>query len=279
MDTRTNNKLKGLLRTGDPKSLYRFDSPLNPEEVTPSRIGYPRTLLSTSRKTEKGRSVGVSTKVMYLTPGALCPAASPGCVAACLGFSSGRMSLQQASFARDRRTSLFIHERDMFLSKLNSEIAEHADEARAMGLVPCVRLNGSSDVDWSEVAPQIFRRHSDCMFYDYSKVPGIALRYAARGDSGSSWPTNYAITFSVAEHNTKRALQMLEVGVNVSVVFSGGLPSQWLGVKVIDGDQHDARWLDPNPCVVGLSAKGLAQYDQTGFVVRPNWTTRTKSSV
>jgi hypothetical protein len=43
----------------------------------------------------------------------------------------------------------------------------------------------------------------------------------------------------------------------------------WWNHPVIDGDDHDARFLDPKGVVVGLRAKGLACVDTTGFVIRP----------
>ena len=46
------------------------------------------------------------------------------------------------------------------------------------------------------------------------------------------------------------------------------VPTEWLGLKVIDGDEHDLRFIDPVGVIVGLKAKGKAKKDQTGFVVR-----------
>jgi hypothetical protein len=52
-------------------------------------------------------------------------------------------------------------------------------------------------------------------------------------------------------------------------VFWPTLPSTWLGFPVIDGDRHDARFLDPAGVIVGLRAKGLARVDTSGFTIRP----------
>ena len=38
-------------------------------------------------------------------------------------------------------------------------------------------------------------------------------------------------------------------------------------VKVIDGDEHDMRFLDEPNVVVGLKAKGKAKKDSSGFVI------------
>jgi hypothetical protein len=46
------------------------------------------------------------------------------------------------------------------------------------------------------------------------------------------------------------------------------LPEFWHGYKVINGDDTDLRYFDPENVVVGLKAKGDAKKDQSGFVVR-----------
>jgi hypothetical protein len=45
------------------------------------------------------------------------------------------------------------------------------------------------------------------------------------------------------------------------------LPETYLGRPVIDGDEHDLRFLDPSGVVVGLRAKGKARKQRGGFVV------------
>ena len=55
----------------------------------------------------------------------------------------------------------------------------------------------------------------------------------------------------------------------MAVVFDE-IPETWLGLEVINGDEHDLRFLDSTTgVIVGLKAKGpKAKKDQTGFVVR-----------
>jgi hypothetical protein len=55
---------------------------------------------------------------------------------------------------------------------------------------------------------------------------------------------------------------------NSAVVFAGELPARYKGIKVINGDESDLRFLDPKGVIVGLHAKGAAKKDFTGFVVR-----------
>jgi hypothetical protein len=59
------------------------------------------------------------------------------------------------------------------------------------------------------------------------------------------------------------------MGVNTAVVFRGQLPEEYLGLDVVSGDETDLRFLDKKGVVVGLTEKGLAKKDETGFVVEP----------
>jgi hypothetical protein len=45
------------------------------------------------------------------------------------------------------------------------------------------------------------------------------------------------------------------------------MPKKFLGLKVINGDKNDLRFLDPKNSIVGLYAKGKAKKDYSGFVI------------
>ena len=262
-------KHKGLrvLRAGDPRSQFNT---LTAKEVL-TRLGRPRYLLSSSSKIRKGESVGILSKCLYLTSGLFCPAASDGCLASCLGHTSGFMKEQRATSARDRRSALFIEDREAFLELLRHEIHEHVYEAETLGMIPAIRLNGTSDIPWESEHGELFLQFSNVQFYDYTKIPlRIESFLEARYNCYDVWPDNYHLTFSLSEHNSHHAEAVLEAGGNVAVVFDGELPTSYLGYTVIDGDHYDARFLDPSPVVVGLSAKGSVarEDDRTGFVVR-----------
>ena len=86
-------------------------------------------------------------------------------------------------------------------------------------------------------------------------------------------PANYHLTFSYAgPENLEAAIAMLDRGISVAVVFDTprgkDLPGSWGAARVIDGDKHDLRFLDPPGVVVGLRAKGRARNDDSGFVVK-----------
>lgn len=221
-------------------------------------------LLSTKQfKMDKSVGHGYAPAIMHLQPHKfmgknLCPAASDGCAATCL-TSAGMMVFKNAINARHERTRLFWQDRPAFMEQLTNEIAAHRAKAMKHGLKPCVRLNGTSDIQWEKVAPGLFTRFSDVIFYDYTK---IAKRFAG------TLPENYSLTFSRAEHNHVEAEAVLKAGGNVAVVFADTVPVKYLGRPVVDGDAHDLRFLDARGVVVGLKAKGKARKDTSGFVVR-----------
>mgnify|MGYP001243318650 CR=1 FL=1 len=250
-----------MLRTGDPRSNFHS---MTPAGILGS-LGFPASLLSTSTKVKKSAAAGTLTRILYLTPGPFCPGATPGCLAACNGHSSGRMPLEDSTHARDKRTAFFIEHRELFLARLEAELHILAVDARILGLAPSVRLNGTSDLAWERLAPQLFERFPQVAFYDYTKLLPRMLRFL-RADA--SWPRNYHLTFSEApSDDTNR--RILDSGGNVAVPFWPELPPTYLDHPVLDGDRHDARFLDLPRHVIGLRAKGLAKVDLSGFTKRP----------
>ena len=75
------------------------------------------------------------------------------------------------------------------------------------------------------------------------------------------------MTYSLNEDNYDKAMQVLNEGGNIAVVFRKDLPQNFNGYKVINGDEHDLRYLDEKNVVVGLKAKGKAKKDTSGFVM------------
>lgn len=229
------------------------------------------SLLGTSVKVVKGEKRGVLTAVMYLSPATesganLCPHATPGCAAACLGHSSGRLAMAGAKAARLRKSNLFLTNRAGFLDELAGDIARHERRAAKLGMICAVRLNGSSDIAWEKVAPWLFDRFPGVQFYDYTKYESRAIAW-----THGHMPANYHLTFSRAEtaDNQASAERVAAEGGNVAVVFSAPpFPQTYLGRPVVDGDEDDVRFFDPRGVVVALKAKGAGKRDRTGFVVQ-----------
>lgn len=244
-------------------------------------------------KTVKGQSQGFMTGVLYLTPADgsgvnVCPSAvRAGCDISCLNTAGrGGMSAGNAVFttpggvvlpdnsvqrARLRRTLLLLNHLPGFILQLVREIEAFTAKARRKGLVPVVRLNGTSDIRWEDIpmnvapylADNIFALFPDVQFYDYTKIPN---RRRALGIP------NYHLTFSYSHRKqfapiVVKALQTYGSGVNYAVVFRDSLPDTFLGRTVVSGDDSDLRFLDEPGVVVGLTAKGRAKRDNSGFVV------------
>lgn len=232
-----------------------------------------------SPKLNKGRARGYSSAVLHLAPGRLsgfnvCSRASAGCLAGCLntaghgGIIKRGETTNAVQTARIARTRWFFENRSAFLTQLAGEIETHIRRARAHGMTPVVRLNGTSDIPWERVnlnGRTMFEMFPEIQFYDYSKIVERALAYA-----NGQMPTNYHVTFSRSESNSQEVARVLAAGGNVAVVFkTAALPTSWHGATVANGDQDDLRFLDPAGCVVGLKAKGKAKKDTSGFVVDP----------
>jgi hypothetical protein len=61
----------------------------------------------------------------------------------------------------------------------------------------------------------------------------------------------------------------MKAGLRIATVFRKreDIPSEFLGLPVIDGDDSDVRHVEPKNVVVALYAKGKAKRDVSGFVV------------
>ncbi len=232
----------------------------------------PGYLLGSSTKIEKSNNSGKGylTTILYLAPSDtsesinVCQYATPECKALCLVSSSYHMNLNASVSARLQRTLLFVHARADFKAMLYKEIRKHIARAEKQGLLPVVRLNGTSDLPWESIFPDMFLEFSDVVFYDYTKAP-ITKR--------ENLPSNYYLLRSHSEKNHNELNAMIARG-NVAVVFNTkkgkALPKTWKGFDVFDGDDTDLRFLDPSNVIVGLRAKGKAKKvtaTKTGFVV------------
>ena len=216
-------------------------------------------------KTPKGENIGVLTGILYLAPAKIsgyevCPRRSEGCTKACL-YSSGRGKFSTVQQARIRRTKMFFEQRELFLNMLCLDIRLIELIAQDKGMIPAVRLNGTSDIDWTRFG--IMEEFPNVRFYDYTKV----LNRLAK-----PLPKNYSVVFSKNEANDVEADAALKMGFNVSVVFDlskkDPMPTTYNGIPVYDGDETDARFLDPQGgYIIGIRAKGQAKKDESGFVI------------
>ena len=211
-------------------------------------------------KMAKGEKYGYKTAILHLAPYKLsgknvCPKASKECIAFCLN-TSGRGQMNSVQQARINKTNLFWKDRKKFLEQLSLEIGQLKKRAASQGFKFAVRLNGTSDLAWHRFS-SLMQDHPDVIFYDYTKVFNH-LDHNLK---------NYKITFSASGSNNTECAAALAAGHNVAYVFKNKLPKKFQGKRVIDGDKHDLRFLDPRGVVVGLLAKGSAKKAAAGGFV------------
>ena len=241
--------------------------------IAAQAVAFPETtprILGDSLKVQKSRKRGYLTAIVYMAPATeslvyggqnACPHASAGCAAACLGHRSARLRMVSGAQAKAWKTLLWIYRPDVFKSLLGREVYNHRNKAFHAGLVPAIRLNGSTDYAWERKFPKLFKDNPSTVFYDYSKSWKRVL--------SKRLPGNYSLTFSRSETNETEAIEVLKAGGNVAIVFTDldkAMRDGWNGFRVINGDETDARPTDDTGVVVGLSPKAKVT-DDTGFFV------------
>ena len=190
----------------------------------------------------------------------VCPMASKGCKSACLHTAGNPVFQAQKDKGRINRARFYMQDRDKFMTQLTRELVNFVKWCDKNKKIGVVRLNTTSDISWENY--NLFEKFPMLQFYDYTKIQKRALKFA-RGE----YPPNYHLTYSLNEDNYDKAVEVLNEGGNIAVVFRKDLPDTFMGKKVVNGDLHDLRYLDPKNVVVGLKAKGKAKTDYSGFVM------------
>lgn len=262
-----------------------------PKNQKPSKL---KLLSFNNAKTIKGESLGYRTAILYLAPdkesGVIntCKHSSKQCRALCLYWSGMSLMFKKVNEARVRKTKLMVDKPNLFWNTIQSEIDSlrmycaksklhlYSDAESNREYEPAVRLNGTSDI-WNDDFASVMWQNQDVQFYDYTKDVTRIDEWAVR----ETLPHNYHLTFSHSEEDLNNSLYCLSIGVNVAVVFATKvghpLPKTWQGYEVIDGDEHDLRFMnqryrksvdidgremivhDYKGVVIGLRAKGKAK--------------------
>ena len=225
-------------------------------------------------KTIKGSKLGFLTGILYLAPSDIsgnqvCPMAKlANCEKACL-YTAGRGAFNSIQQARIAKTKRFFDDRENFMLDLEYSVNAVVRKARKLGLTPLIRLNGTSDIVWENIAfkgfKNVFEAFPDVQFYDYTKLP-----------TRKNIPANYDLTFSYSgvqsyQGAVKKAMLNAKLA-RIAVVFDKveNIPATFMNRAVVGGDNSDVRHLDATNSIVALYAKGAAKKDLTGFVVRGN---------
>ena len=231
-------------------------------------------LLTTNPKIEKSPDTDEKylVQILHLAPSFAslfntCSKATLGCGTNCLNESGhGQKHMMHKGthsvhVARVIRTLIWFRYRDQFKIKFQRELDSQRVKAHKLGATPVVRPNGTSDLRFESLWPELFKDNSDVVFYDYTKDIGRNVSHIP----------NYSLCYSVSEESTDTSIELAFAnGMNCVVVGrlkrNDSKPESYMGRQVVNGDSHDLRFLDQKGVFVILFAKGHAYNDKTGFV-------------
>ena len=239
--------------------------------------------VATSAKIDHSRKYSHQyTYGLYLAPAKVsghnvCSHSTPECRLGCLN-TSGRAGIEEFSGldkikkARINKTKLFFEHTAFFMEWLMAEIMSARAKAERDGYYFSVRLNCTSDIDWTKVlidGKSIFQIFSGIQFYDYTK----------NANKFTEKPSNYHLTYSYTGRNAELCKALLHRGFNVAMVFNvkheSQLPKTYNGYQVINGDLTDYRIDDAKGIIIGLKWKRIANRENerkvlnSCFVVKP----------
>ena len=220
-------------------------------------------------KTVKGEKLNVSTIVDYLAPEKLsgvnmCSMAGIAeCAKPCLNMA-GRGAMTSVQLSRIRKTMFFNQYRDKFLEMFKQEVITHAKYCQKNNFICAVRPNGTSDVRWElliwDFMVEMHHKYG-VRWYDYTKIANRIIPDTKVYDLTFSYS---GVQLYQKFVDTAKAL-----GMRIAVVFRHveDIPTHFMGMEVVGGDDSDARFLEPQGVICALYAKGKAVHDDSGFVV------------
>ena len=227
-------------------------------------LNKPMRFFGSSAKLEKGAEQ-YDSYVIYLQPvdkiavKTLCSfAAKAGCKEPCL-IDSGQLGMTTGQNAATKRTILMLLRSDYFKAQILAEIDQAERKAVKTGMPALFRLNGTSDLDFSD----IYKARPHSQFYDYSKELSRVRKNTL---------TNYDLTFSGSMYSkqSRAALRKaVTAGHRIAMAFNTKLiASDVLTIpdNLANFDKTDLRHLDGK--VIGaLTRKGSNKkqraYDDT----------------
>lgn len=215
-----------------------------------------KNIMASNTKMQKNKKENYLSKGINLAPHStngfnefdVCPKASSHCRENCLGKRAGGNRYPRALAAKIMRTHFLALHPEHAIRLMDNEIEMHKNLAKKKGMTPSIRLNVTSDFSWEHHARDLFDRHKDVQFYDYTKLPNRV--------GHKNLPKNYHLTLSHtgtghAESNDADVISTLERGHGVSMVYQRGKksPTHVEDVRtgkrypVVDGDSDDMTFL------------------------------------
>ena len=196
----------------------------------------------------------------------VCPFATLECKSVCL-FTAGKGSYPSVKIGRIKKTQAFLLNPNAFVQQMWGELLWHKTKAEKLGMVLCIRLNGTQDIPFEDYKIEHESKSYDLVgaitkfipeskLYDYTKWVKRSSEY------------NLTYSFTGSKPSLKNSLKLLESGKNIAFVYEGKMPKLWHGYPVYSGDINDLRFQDPKGHAIALKAKGTARgkVSKNGFV-------------
>ena len=216
-----------------------------------------------------------------------CNGLSNGCAHSCLMFTGMGAKFMIASdgqhkvaIARIVRTILWFKFRDQFKAKLLRSISNKAKLLKSKKIAMAFRPNVFSEIKFEKLFPELFILCNKLNVATYDYVKDISRI------KDNPFRSTYSMTFSLSENNALFIPTALKHGCNIAVVTDIPLnknkdrtykfnPPKTITIagielETIDGDQHDARYLDKKQnAFIVLRGKGQTiRKDETNFMVK-----------
>lgn len=218
----------------------------------------------------------------------VCVGSSDACRTSCLIYAGQNQAVEHNNLIKGDRLLGLLKEPKAFIRMMVDSMEKHVRATAKTGTVPYFRPNILSDIPWEILFPELwtYPAFQNLSIYDYTKLAGretasLGRLHSAMGaDKMLDGALRYDLTFSFSGENANLMEQELERGVRLAIVFlrtlkSGSLKPnkdtgkvsykaaesfgnmRFLGKRIIDGDEHDLRPLDPQGTIVGLRFKSL----------------------
>lgn len=222
---------------------------------------------NTKLSKQSSRSDGYAIYSLFLAPAdvsghEMCLWRTEDCTKLCLNCA-GKGALSSVQAARIRKTKWLVERPRSFMYSLMAEMHKITNKHHGTPITPVMRLNGTSDLPWDQICPELFTFFGSVgwRFYDYTK--------SVQRAEMQPWDN----TLSFSGHNWADCERLLRAKkCRVAVVFDTKrgepLPTEYKGFPVINGDEDDLCFLDDVGLIRGLRYKRVPNGNiNTPFVV------------
>ncbi len=221
----------------------------------------------------------------------LCKKATNGCAISCIYhqgiLKNSDFSKHKMKQARIKRTLRFLIQREDFFNQLIKEIKALVRKAKRKDLIPCIQLNGTSDILWEKEKfiyedieyKNIMELFPTLSFFDYTKYDILKSR--------KKLPKNYFLTYSRAGKHKgvlvdpwEDLKNILNNKIDVAIIFTKEIKDYILenrkynDYKIIDGDLYNCRIYDrvqredERGLIIAIQAAAKTDINTSCFIIQ-----------